>query len=172
MRDQDFLLEVAGEGKLKAFVIARSDWTLSGKKKNAPKYLELPVETMLAARGTDHVIVDRGTGSDGEALIFKDQHEVFLGQVYFLADHLEKYRVVPQPGGLRAERNLEKTLAALALYVANADPRRFSRNRKPNADAIAEAVVAMLAKEGLADTGLSARAIQDRILTGLTQLKT
>lgn len=168
-RDLDGLLEAGAEQRLKCYVIARA-WALTTGGR-VSGYVGLPPETVLLARNHDHVLVGEGT-VDGRPVQFKAKHEVLLGGLFVPAEAIEKLANSDRVPGPKAEWNSERTVGALALYVAELAPALRKPNGEPNADAIAEAVYDLLNRNGLMDSGLSARAIQDRILQALRKLKT
>jgi len=184
--DEDTMLAAAGDGEIATFVMAQG-WAAQNVTEPVWGYVQIKAEVVMLARGADYVPISEAKRDPREATIkFVETQRLPRGALHFLAEDAERFAASnPRPAppsapaaaapavpGPQAERNLERTVAALALLLAKTDPAQFMDNGKPNAKAIAGAVVAALDEGQLADSGLSVRAIQERILTGWKVLGT
>lgn len=185
--DIDLLMEAIAEGTLKGFVIA-TEWPLATDgERPLSGYVELPPEALIQARVKQLVIVEEGKLLSGQPVRLASPQKVPVGIVHLLGEEVDQFRVAwwgaqrieeptPKPAiaepGPRATLNLERTVGALAQFIAeNVAGGRYKHGGAPNAKQIAEAVATLLERVGLADSGLSARAIELRITNGVKALK-
>lgn len=181
--DEDTMLAAAGDGKIAAYVMAQG-WPAEGAAEPIWGYVLVKPEIVMLARNSDYMpLAEARLGPDGSAIKFVEAHKIARGSLYFSARDARRFAADnPQPvpeapavpatsePGPRAERNLERTIAAMALLLAKIEPAQFMYAGKPNAEAIAKELVGLLDERRLADSGLSVRAIQERILAALKAL--
>jgi hypothetical protein len=178
--DEDTMLAAAGDGEIAAFVIAQG-WAAENAPEPVWGYVQVKPQVVMLIRGADYLPITEGKlDGRGPTLKFVETQRLPRGALHFSAGDAQRFAAnnprpiftnapaaaAPAKPGPQAERNLERTVAAMALLLAKTDPARFMDNGKPNAKAIAEAAAETLDAAQLADSGLSVRAIQDRILTG------
>lgn len=180
------MLAAAGDGEIAAFVMAQG-WAAESMPDPVWGYVQVKPEVVMLARGADYVPISEAKRDPREPTIkFVETQTLPRGALHFLAEDAERFAAdnprpvppsaptaaAPAKPGPQAERNVARTVAALALLLAKSDPVRFMDNGRPNAKTIACAVVAALDWAQLTDSGLSVRAIQERILTGWKVLGT
>lgn len=184
--DEDTMLAAAGDGEIAAFVMAQG-WAAKNVPEPVWGYVQIKPEAVMLARGAGYLPITEGKLDGREPMLnFLETQQSPRGMLHFSREDAERFAAnnprpvaptapaaaAPAKPGPQAERNLERTVAALALLLAKTDPAQFMDNGKPNAKAIAAAAVGVLDEVKLADSGLSVRAIQDRILNGWKVLGT